>query len=123
MADDSEDRTIVRWVGDGAEFIKRSLRDLKARARGKRVRELVLLGLKAEEAGIRLRTGPNGPELVIPAEFVGLIGKPGGMSTVQVPSPAPPTPGGQEKGPEGGLDDEHKKGVDELLENLGISFD
>lgn len=92
-------------LGAPEEPLVRELGRYKARARGARVKELALLGLALEREGFRL--GEAG-EIRWPSAL-GLAGA----------APSLPTPQAEAPSPAGGLDDEHKQAMEQLMANLG----
>jgi len=74
-------RTVLEWAPDDPIFL--DLEDRKARARGKRLRQLALLGLRAEQQGLRLDAADT---LVLPAT---LLATNPVAAAVAAPSPPP----------------------------------
>lgn len=75
-------RTVLEWSAEDDVYL--DLEDRMARARGKRVRQLALLGLLAERNGIRLDS--NGT-LVMPSH---LVRPTPGTEPAPSPRPSPP---------------------------------
>lgn len=77
-------RTTLDWERDDPVF--NDLNDLKARARGKRVRTLCRLGLIAEEHGVRLDADGR---LVLPNALPAVTSA---LAPVATPAASPPAP-------------------------------
>lgn len=77
----SHRQMVVKWDVDRDQRVLGNLGAYKARARGRRVRELALLGLEAERVGFRVKL-VDGVAAVIPPELIGIAAQ-------SLPSPAP----------------------------------
>lgn len=107
--------TYITWCPKRDSQIIEDLRKYKARGRGRRVKDLVHLGLLAESVGLRLLA--NGP----PASLMqpDMPGNPShDQAPLPSPSPQPPQPAAA-AGP-ASLSPDHKDGLDSLLDSLGI---
>lgn len=106
-------RSLIEWDEQRDRELLAQLEPFKARARGRRLKELALLGLLAERAGCRVSVDRAGQArlegLSAPLVLVG------GMAD---PAPAAPTQPTPTRTQPAALSSEHEAGLEALLGNV-----
>lgn len=104
-------RSTIDWDERRDRHLVKEISRFRGRAIGRRVKELMTLGLEAERLGMRLAEA-DGTTVVVGGSplALGLGGNAGGLS--QLPGEVARTD----------VDMEHQQGLEGLLEGMGISF-
>jgi hypothetical protein len=101
----------LRWNADaGDRTLLAALVPFKARSRGRRIKDLALLGLLAEQAGLRIVQG----------KLVGLTG--GAIVPAVTMDPSPPVVATTQPAVASGLDDALIGDAKDMLKSLGIEI-
>jgi hypothetical protein len=112
----SRARSQIEWDESRDRHLMRDLGRFRGRAIGRRIKELMTMGLEAERLGMRVAE-VDGKMVVVAGGLIALGTVSESVMTrkpvveLEVPEPAPDL-----------VDAEHQQGLEGLLEGMGISF-